>query len=79
MDKPHIAQKSPIGVDLVKGETYFWCSCGQSRNQPFCDGSHKGGPFSPLKYEATATEKKFLCACKQTANKPFCDGTHKSL
>jgi CDGSH-type Zn-finger protein len=79
MDKPVIAQKAPMGVDLVKGEKYSWCACGESKNQPFCDGSHKGGVFSPLKFEATETGKKFLCACKQSSNKPFCDGTHKTL
>lgn len=79
MEKPEIAQKAPIGVELVQGQGYSWCACGTSKNQPFCDGSHKGGPFSPLKFVATETGKKFLCACKQTKNPPYCDGTHKTL
>ena len=79
MSKPVIAQNAPIGVDLVKGEKYSWCACGMSKNQPFCDGSHKGSEFAPLKFEATETGKKFLCACKQTGNAPFCDSTHSKL
>ncbi len=79
MDKPEIAQKSPIAIDVVKGEKYAWCACGKSKKQPFCDGSHKGGPFSPLIYEATESTKKFFCCCKQSITKPVCDGTHKTL
>ena len=76
---PKIAQKSPIAIDLVAGKTYYWCSCGQSANQPFCDGSHKGTEFTPHAFTADASKTAYLCACKHTANKPFCDGAHKSL
>ena len=78
-DIPHIAQKAPYPVDLEAGKSYFWCACGQSKNQPFCDSSHKGGSFSPVKFTAEETKKVWLCGCKQTKNQPFCDGTHKTL
>ncbi len=77
--EPIIAQKAPYAVDLEAGKKYHWCACGQSKNQPFCDGSHKGTEFKPLLFEATETGKAYLCGCKKTANAPFCDGTHKKL
>lgn len=79
MTKAHIASKEPIAVEVEDGKSYFWCSCGQSANQPFCDGSHKGTGFTPLKWTADASETKYFCACKQTAGQPFCDGSHKKL
>lgn len=79
MDKPHVAQKSPIPVEVEANKTYWWCACGLSKNQPFCDGSHKGTGFSPLEYEATEPGRKFFCACKGTGQQPFCDGTHSTL
>lgn len=79
MPDPNIAQKAPIGVDVEAGKSYFWCACGRSQSQPFCDGSHKGSEFTPLKYTATETGKKFFCCCKHTAGAPLCDGTHKTL
>lgn len=79
MGKPDVADIKPIGVDVEKGQEYFWCACGKSARQPFCDGSHRGTDFTPLKFEAKESEKVFLCACKQTANPPFCDGSHASL
>ncbi|WP_232325192.1 CDGSH iron-sulfur domain-containing protein [Microbulbifer agarilyticus] len=60
------------------GERYFWCVCGKSESQPFCDGSHKGSDFSPVKYEATENKKVFFCGCKQTGTPPLCDGSHKT-
>ena len=75
----HIAQKSPIPVDVEAGKDYWWCSCGQSKAQPFCDGSHKGSAFRPMQVTAAATETKYFCACKQSKNAPFCDGSHKAL
>lgn len=78
-EKPTIAAKAPIGVELEAGKSYYWCSCGNSSNQPFCDGSHKGTSFTPEKVVVEETKKYYLCACKQTANAPFCDGAHKGL
>ena len=79
MSSPTIAKKLPIPVDVEAGKDYFWCACGESKNQPFCDGSHKGTEFEPVKWTATETEKTFFCACKHTGNPPFCDGTHGTL
>ncbi len=76
---PHIAQKSPIKVQLEAGKTYYWCRCGASKSQPLCDGSHRGGPFKPLAYAADAAEEKWFCACKHTGGAPLCDGTHRKL
>ncbi len=78
MSKPEIAQKAPYVLDLAPG-TYFWCACGRSKNQPFCDGSHKGTGFEPVKFEITQATRAALCGCKQSANKPYCDGTHNKL
>jgi len=78
MSEPVIANKFPYVSELEAGE-YWWCSCGKSKNQPFCDGSHKGSEFNPVKFERTEKTKVFLCGCKHTATPPFCDGTHKSL
>ena len=78
-DAPHIAQKSPYPIALEAGKTYFWCACGQSKNQPFCDGSHKVTAFTPTKFTAEVAKTAFLCGCKHSSNKPYCDGTHKTL
>ena len=79
MSEPTIAQKSPVGVDVEAGKSYFWCACGKSSKQPFCDGSHQGTDFLPMKYEATESRKLFFCACKQTKGQPLCDGSHNAL
>ncbi len=78
-DVPHIAQKAPYPVEVEAGKTYFWCACGQSKKQPFCDGSHKGSSLNPVKFTAEESKKVWLCGCKQTGNQPFCDGAHKAL
>ena len=78
-DIPQIAQKAPYPVEVEAGKSYFWCACGKSAKQPFCDGSHKGSSFAPVKYTAEETRKLFFCGCKHSAKAPLCDGTHKSL
>lgn len=78
-DAPIIAQKSPLPIEVEEGKSYFWCSCGKSSKQPFCDGSHKGSEFAPIKYTAEASKKVFFCGCKHSAKQPLCDGTHKGL
>lgn len=77
MTKPVRASDTPFAVDVEQGKTYFWCACGRSQNQPFCDGSHKETPFRPVKYEATKTATVYFCGCKSTGNPPLCDGSHK--
>lgn len=74
-----IAQKSPYPVDVEAGKKYFWCSCGRSRKQPFCDGSHQGTGLSPLSFVAENTETLWLCGCKRTHMRPQCDGSHETL
>ena len=78
-DTPIIAQKAPYAVDVEAGKTYFWCACGKSANQPFCDGSHKGTSFAPVPYKAEADGKAFFCGCKHSAKQPMCDGSHAKL
>lgn len=79
MAKGQIAAKEPVRVKVEEGRNYFWCACGRSRKQPFCDGSHKDTGFSPVKWTADASGARFFCACKQTDGQPFCDGSHKAL
>jgi len=76
---PVIAKKGPYVVELEEGKTYFWCTCGRSENQPFCDGSHKDTEFTPMKFTAEETKKYGLCGCKHTKNAPFCDREHNNL
>ena len=78
MSEPHIPQKSPYALELEPGK-YWWCSCGKSANQPFCDGSHKGSEFSPVSFELAEKAKVWLCGCKHTGGAPMCDGSHKHL
>jgi CDGSH-type Zn-finger protein len=78
MSEPTIAQKAPFNVELQAG-TYWWCACGRSANQPFCDGSHKSTDFTPVKLEIREPTKVWLCGCKHSGNKPHCDGSHKKL
>ncbi len=78
MATPTIAQKSPYAVELAPGD-YFWCQCGLSTRQPFCDGAHKTTEFKPVKMTLTEAQKVWLCGCKQSATPPMCDGTHKKL
>jgi CDGSH-type Zn-finger protein len=77
--KPEIAQKSPYSVEVESGKSYYWCSCGKSKNQPFCDGSHQGSEFTPVVYTATESKTVYFCGCKKSGNKPMCDGSHSKL
>lgn len=79
MKKPTVADIKPIAVDLTKGKKYFFCTCGKSANQPFCDGKHKGTGFAPKAFTAEENGDAYLCQCKQSGNLPFCDGKHKKL
>ena len=74
-----IAGRAPIPVDVEAGKTYFWCTCGRSQKQPFCDGSHKGSEFSPQAYTPGQPGRLWFCACKRSGKAPLCDGTHKQL
>jgi CDGSH iron-sulfur domain-containing protein 3 len=76
--KPVVAQKAPYAKELKAGD-YWWCACGQSNNQPFCDGSHKTTEFTPQKFTLAEDKQVWLCGCKHSSTKPFCDGTHKNL
>lgn len=78
-DVPIIAATRPVKVELEEGKTYFWCSCGKSKNQPFCDGSHAGTEMKPQKFTAEKSGDAFLCQCKASANAPFCDGAHTRM
>ena len=79
MSNANIAQKSPFTVAVEEGKEYWWCSCGNSKNQPFCDGSHQDTEFEPVQYTAEETGTVFFCGCKHTGSKPLCDGTHSEL
>ncbi|HYB09410.1 MAG TPA: CDGSH iron-sulfur domain-containing protein [Alphaproteobacteria bacterium] len=79
MAAPAIAQKGPFTVQVESGKDYWWCACGRSKSQPFCDGSHKGSEFSPRKWTATESKDAYFCGCKHSAHAPFCDGTHSKL
>ena len=78
MSKAKIADTKPTVLELESGN-YFWCSCGHSQDQPFCDGSHKGTGFSPTKFTLEEKQKVALCLCKQTNNPPYCDGSHSKI
>ena len=78
MPEPTIAGNAPQIIELEKGKTYAWCACGNSKSQPFCDGSHQGTDFTPVVFKAEGV-KVALCMCKKTNGSPFCDGSHANL
>ena len=73
------AQKAPYKVTVSAGRSYWWCACGRSAKQPFCDGSHKGTGLAPVEYKAETAGDRWFCGCKATAGAPLCDGSHKKL
>ena len=79
MTQPIVADNKPVKVNLSKGEDYYFCTCGRSKSQPFCDGSHAGTSFTPKAFTAEKDGDAYLCACKHSGNVPFCDGTHKKF
>ena len=79
MTNPVVADNKPQKVSLDKDKKYFFCACGRSENQPFCDGSHKGTSFTPKAFTAEKDGDAWLCMCKHSGNTPFCDGTHKQF
>ncbi|MCB1830507.1 MAG: CDGSH iron-sulfur domain-containing protein [Chromatiaceae bacterium] len=79
MSKPEIPATSPKSVPLKAGDEVWWCSCGRSKDQPFCDGSHRVTDFEPVSYRADKAGNFFFCQCKLTKTPPFCDGSHKKL
>lgn len=78
-NEPVIKQKAPYATKVEAGTTYYWCACGRSKNQPFCDGSHQGTGHEPVAFTADKTGTVYLCGCKRTGDKPYCDGTHQNL
>ena len=78
-ETPDIGGLAPLPIEVEAGKSYWWCACGRSKSQPFCDGSHKGTTFSPIEWKAEKAERAFFCACKRTSNRPLCDGSHKKL
>lgn len=79
MSSPQIARKSPYAVTVEAGKSYWWCACGRSASQPFCDGSHQGTQFAPMEYKAAQDGTVYFCGCKHSANPPLCDGSHAGL
>ena len=79
MTDPVIAQKAPYAAPVEAGKTYYWCSCGKSAKQPYCDGSHKDTGMTPMAFTAEKDGTAYLCGCKATTNAPYCDGSHKAL
>ena len=78
MLKGQKAGNGAIAIEVEKGKSYYWCTCGKSSKQPFCDGSHTGSEFGPLTYKAEQSKKVFFCTCKQTNDQPLCDGSHNA-
>ena len=79
MADPIPAQKAPFQFEVEAGKNYFWCACGRSKKQPFCDGSHAGTGITPVKFQSAKAKTVFFCGCKATGKQPLCDGSHSRL
>ena len=79
MSTPEIPSKEPYSIQVEEGKKYFWCACGKSAKQPFCDGGHSGTGIAPTMYTADKSRTVFFCGCKQTGKAPLCDGSHAKL
>lgn len=79
MSQPEIAARQPFAVDVEAGKDYYWCSCGRSKAQPFCDGSHQGTEFVPTQYTAEESKTVYFCGCKHSKAGVCCDGSHQKL
>jgi CDGSH-type Zn-finger protein len=79
MSEPEIGGRAPIRMDVEAGKSYWWCACGRSKTQPFCDGSHKVTSFTPIEFKPKVTGNVAFCTCKRSGKKPLCDGSHKKL
>lgn len=77
--EPKMAKKGPFAVEVEAGKEYYWCTCGESKKQPFCDGSHEETEFTPMAFTPEKSGKAFLCGCKKSKNPPYCDGEHSKL
>ena len=73
-----MSEDHPIILDLEPG-TYYWCSCGKTKNQPFCDGSHEGTSYLPMEFTIAKKEQVALCNCQRTQDAPYCDGSHENI
>lgn len=79
MTEAVVAQKAPYVVAVKAGESYWWCACGRSQTQPFCDGSHEGTGLEPVEWVAEKDRNVAFCGCKHTKTPTMCDGAHKAL
>ena len=79
MAEPHVFDKKPAVLEVEAGASKYWCACGLSKGQPFCDGSHKGSEFAPTKWEANESKTVYFCGCKQSKNGALCDASHRTL
>jgi CDGSH-type Zn-finger protein len=78
-ETPEIAGRAPLPIDVEAGKSYWWCACGRSKRQPFCDGSHKAVGMAPVMYKAEKSGEVWFCGCKATKGQPMCDGSHNKL
>jgi CDGSH iron-sulfur domain-containing protein 3 len=79
MSEPHIGGRAPIPVEVEAGKSYWWCACGRSKSQPFCDGSHKVTGLTPIEFKPASSAEVWFCACKRSSKRPMCDGSHQRL